>query len=234
MKKNNLLLKIKNKIKQLITRNYKIYFSKVIYYKVFIFLDKIYGLDFYTPMSLKQLGLEPDSNNVHYGATRSYEINKVLRESGVQKEDSVMDFGSGKGLMLYDCYRFGIKKICGVELSEIACNIAKNNFEKLGISSINIEQVNATEIVAQLDDYSVFYFYNPFGPETLDVVINNITQSIKRSPRSVKIIYHFPIDKNIIEKTGLFDLVYDYAPYFFGGQYLVYESNNLSQAGVKT
>ena len=41
--------------------------------------EKVRGVDFYQPLTLKELGFDLNGESIHYGATRTYEINKVLK-----------------------------------------------------------------------------------------------------------------------------------------------------------
>jgi hypothetical protein len=53
----------------------------------------------------------------------------------------------------------------------------------------------------------VFYFFNPFGEEIMQQVINNIKSSVKLNPRKIYCIYLNPKYKAVFEKNG-FEVFY--------------------------
>ena len=52
------------------------------------------------------------------------------------------------------------------------------------------------------DNAQVFYFFNPFGEEVLQKVIDNIKESVKQHPRKVYCIYLNPKFKAVFEENG--------------------------------
>ncbi len=213
--------KIKNRIRYLLQINYKIFFSKLIFYKFVLLRDRIYGVDFYKALSLAEIGLSDSHESIHYGATRTGELNKVLKLSKGTNKDRILDFGSGKGLGLVDFKKFGFTKVSGVELSKDLISVAENNFKKLGLSGINIFNQDATTLKEELDEFNFFYFYNPFIGRTFELVIENIVDSIKRNKREVTIIYNHPLELDKILKTNFFEISESYTSYFFESKYLV-------------
>lgn len=221
-----LFKKISNRLNYYLKMNYKVSLSKFIFYKFALLLDRIRGVDFYQPLTLRDIGLAEVSDSIHYGATRSFEINKVLKMANASASDRILDFGSGKGLSLTDFEKYGFDKVVGVELSKDLVMIAKKNFKKLGITNIEILNCDATTIKNELDVFNYFYLYNPFTGRTFSLVIQNILESIERHPREVTIIYNYPLEKSIIESTQLFNLIGSYSSFFFGGEFLIYRNKN--------
>lgn len=227
MKANRTLpVKIKDKLISLLTRNYKTQICLYIYYNLALKRDRKNGVDFTQRLTLAQLGFSEDSESIHYGATRTYEILKVLNSINIKPTDTIMDFGSGKGLSLVNFHRAGFGKICGVELNTDLCRIAENNFKKLGIEGITLINRDATKVKEELDQFNYFFFYNPFRGATFCQVIENIIESKKRKPREITIIYNYPIDKHFIERTNAFNEIYSYIPFFLKGEFKVYRSKN--------
>lgn len=204
--------------------NHKIFLSKFFFYKFAFLRDRLHGVDFYRPLTLGQLGFSESSDSIHYGATRSFEIKKVLKLANATSTDRIIDFGSGKGLSLFDFKKYGFEKVMGIELNKDLSKIAEKNFDKLGIKDIEILNRDATTIKNELDAFNYFYFYNPFTGQTFNSVIQNIVDSIDRNPREVTIIYNYPLEKNIIDNTKLFKVIATYSPHFFGGEFLVYRN----------
>lgn len=216
--------KIINRLKRYRDMNYKIALSKFFFYKYALFLDRINGVDFYQPLSLTDLGFPESGENIHYGATRTSEMAKVLKLAAATGKDSIVDFGSGKGLGLVNFKKFGFKQVMGIELSKHLCSIASENFRKLGMEDLQILNIDATLVKQELDSFNFFYFYNPFTGNLFKAVIQNIIDSQRRNPREITIIYNYPLEQEIISKTGYFKIVKRYSPFFFGGEFLVYKS----------
>jgi len=222
----SLLQKIKNRLIYVFTLNYKIHLSKYLYYQFALYRDRKCGLDFYKSHTLAELGHPLDGELIHYGATRTYEIVKVLKASKATPSDAIFDFGCGKGLGLVNFHRFGMKKVGGVELNSNLCEIARRNLSTLKIEDVSILNKDATLIHDELDGYNYFYFYNPFTGSVFQRVIDNIILSLKRKPRPITIIYNYPLEKDLILKSGYFDLIHSYTPFFFGGEFLIFKSRS--------
>ena len=56
-------------------------------------------------------------------------------------------------------------------------------------------------------DAQVFYFFNPFGEDVLQEVIDNIKLNVKANPRKVYCLYLNPKYKAVFEKNG-FEVFY--------------------------
>ena len=136
---------------------------------------------------LEQLNLSIETA-YWYSNSGTSDLLRVFRKLNIVRSDSIIDFGSGKGGALLIFTLFPFKKISGVEISEKLIEIAKNNFKKLNVSGITTFHANAS-VFRDLDDYNYFYFFNPFPPNIMDDVLKNIVQSIKCTPRKVRIVY---------------------------------------------
>ena len=52
-------------------------------------------------------------------------------EQYVSPKDSVIDVGTGSGILSIACHLLGVKRIKAVDLDEMAVRVAKENFEKI-------------------------------------------------------------------------------------------------------
>jgi hypothetical protein len=57
------------------------------------------------------------------------------------------------------------------------------------------------------DDLTVAYLFHPFQGETLEVVLQNIADSIDRNPRRVRLIYVHPFYGDQVLRTERFRLL---------------------------
>jgi len=118
-------------------------------------------------------------------------LEKVLKSLRITSQDSIVDFGSGKGGALISFSRYPFSKIAGIELSPTLVAIAEKNLQKLKIGNIRIIVHDATDFT-DLDDYNHFYFFSPFPCNVMSAVIKNISTSLTRRPRKSVIIYFNP------------------------------------------
>ena len=89
----------------------------------------------------------------------------------------VIDYGSGKGRILYNAIKLGFNSAIGVEFAKELFNTSKENLKKL----LNQKEYEKVQII--LDDASnispnkdtrLIFFYNPFDEIIMSKVINNI------------------------------------------------------------
>ncbi len=123
----------------------------------------------------------------------------------------IVDLGSGKGQAIYMFHlNHSFKKIKGIELDEEYYNISLNNFKyayKNIPSNVEIINLNAEDYIFEKDDNFVFLF-NPFGADTLSIVMKNIYTSLKNYPRDFFIIYNNDIHNDVIMKDNKFEILF--------------------------
>ena len=104
-----------------------------------------------------------------------------------------IDFGAGKGRTLLLAAQYSFSRVLGVEFAEELVAAAQQNFQSYRSGA---ERRAQTEIIhadaTQFrfpDSPLVLYFYNPFGPEVFQQVLNNLVESLNIYPRPCFIIY---------------------------------------------
>lgn len=118
-------------------------------------------------------------------------------ENVMDSHDRLVDFGCGKGRVLFYVHqRFGCE-VCGIEVDEELYENALNNREffntKFRGASDKIEI-----ICGRAEDYEIrpednfFFFFNPFEINIFEVVMKKIKQSVDEHPRKVRIIMYYP------------------------------------------
>jgi SAM-dependent methyltransferase len=140
--------------------------------------------------NLHQQDVYFESNNC-YVASQTSQIKLVLNKL-IKIDPDVLNFnfydlGSGKGKVLILAHRIGFKKIFGVEISKELHELCKLNLKKLKINDIVLINKNALDL-NMLKDNSVFYFYNSFEKKILDIVLNNIYNSLRDNNKTGYII----------------------------------------------
>ncbi len=194
--------------------------------------DRKYGTDTIDIVELDQLDISSENKlfGMRYEVTRARPMRKLFRVLDLPRDSVFVDFGSGKGRVLMLAAEYGFRKVIGVEFSHQLCSAATRNLkifaEKQGLAV-------ATEIVeADVADYkitgdqTVFFMFNPFYGEVLEMVADKIAGSVETHPRKVTLIYQYPECREAIEAKGLFKQT---ARHEWGGcEFLVYENRRYS------
>jgi len=160
-------------------------------------------------ISLGHIDLQHDptetvTERTHYYAdSGGLEFDKIMANFKITTNDSIVDFGCGKGGILISLSKYPFCKIIGVEIAPDLVQIAKTNIEKLNIKNVAIENCDAAEF-KQLDEYNYFYFFDPFPCNVMQDVIDNIEKSILEQPRKATIIYLNPLCHELIESGDIF------------------------------
>lgn len=139
---------------------------------------------------LDELGLS-EERSYYYAHSGGLHLEEVLRALNVTAQDSIVDFGSGKGGVLITLSKFKFLKVTGVEISPILVGIAKKNLKALKIRNVDIVECDASDFT-DLERHNYFYFFNPFPCNVMKAVIDNISLSLLNKPRKVTLIYYNP------------------------------------------
>jgi SAM-dependent methyltransferase len=133
----------------------------------------------------------PDAH--HYAAMQYSSILEVLRFLSLSPADTFVDIGSGKGRVICCAARHRVAKVVGIDLSAEFCEQATANARRMRGRKAPIEVHN---VIAQDFDYSegsVYYLFDPFGPDTLGQVLDRIHKD--RGEKPVRIAYTNPTHK---------------------------------------
>lgn len=168
-------------------------------------IDRILGLDFMDVVDACDLKNSVPDSTAYYPSRRDV-VRKIFRKYVNGEMQSFLDIGCGKGCVIASLASLPFEKLDGLECSLGLSKIAKKNINRLGITHAKIYEIDA-RYFDKYCDYTHIYLYNPFGPETFQVVMNNIESSLQQSLRKIYIVYANPICHNIIIKNGLFKLI---------------------------
>jgi predicted RNA methylase len=170
--------------------------------------DWRYGTDTVSFVKLRPESISSSnaSEGVDYEPTRILPLRKVLAAMKPNSDSILVDYGCGKGRVLLVSAECGFRRSVGIEFMPDLCKVARLNVaryrEKTGSKAdIQIVEADAAEYEVK-DDQTHFYFFNPFHAGVLRRVLQRITQSLKRIPRVVYIIYNFPQHGEVVEAFG--------------------------------
>lgn len=141
--------------------------------------------------------LKKSKHHHRYEPTPYEALDALFWEYDLSKEDTVVDFGSGKGRVPFYIHSRFENVVKGVEMSETLHKEALQNkltFRqkvRRGKGNIRFKQVLAEQYPIKLED-THFYFFNPFTVHNFKQVVANIIQSSIDYPRKTDIILYYP------------------------------------------
>jgi SAM-dependent methyltransferase len=121
-----------------------------------------------------------------------------------------VDIGSGKGRMLLVAAEYPFRKILGIEFAaelndRAARNIASYRHRRQRCREIESLRMDAVDFRFP-DGNLVLYFFNPFGPATMQRLLDRLEQSLDRNPRDVLVVTLFPEFDSLFTATRHFKL----------------------------
>lgn len=142
------------------------------------------------------------NESLHYNRYEptSYEVLDALcSQYEFSEEDSLIDFGCGKGRLNFYIHYFFNTKVTGIEMNNFFYNECLSNKKSyLSQNKNNIDKINFINCFAE--QYEIdskdnkFYFFNPFSEQIFIKVIGNILDSVSNHERQVNIILYYPSD----------------------------------------
>lgn len=169
-------------------------------------------------LMIKTSGLREWQNRAghyhRYEATPYEALDRLFQQYKLNKSDTVVDFGSGRGrVSFYIHHRFQVP-VTGIEVND-------KTFEE-ALDNKATYRVKAGHIAAPIrfkygfaEQYEIkptdnrFYFFNPFSVKIFKQVVNNILQSVHKDPRTVDLILYYPTAeyKLFLKKSTPFTLL---------------------------
>lgn len=179
-----------------------------------LLFDARYKTDTCRRVLLSDLHIEALSKSfgTKYDPSPISALRRLLSSIQIPKDSNFVDFGSGKGRVLLIASQFKFNNVIGVEFSSALCDVAKNNVNKyLMATSVSCNSITILNDDAQnytvADDDCVLFFFNPFGPEIMSLVIGNIIKSYEKNRRDIYMIYYNPVHENLFADFHSIELV---------------------------
>lgn len=147
------------------------------------------------PEMCQEKNLYGDDNP--YQATFYDDLITIFNQVDMEPDDRLVDFGCGLGRVLFYVNSRHYCKVTGIENN-------KKIYDRLlinaaGYQSRFLEQESRMSFYCQrADEYEIkpeenfFYFFNPFSGVVFGRVIDNILESVRRTPRDVRLIIYYP------------------------------------------
>jgi hypothetical protein len=160
----------------------------------------------FAPVQLRYLTIHDAdlSKSSPYEAVNFYMLEKLL---GAFRRrfayTSIIDLGCGKGRVMVAAAYFGFKKIKGIDFARELCEEAIGNMQKTQINFPGLEweviNANVLDYVIQPGD-AVFFMFNPFVEETVDLFLDKLEVSCRQFPRKTFFLYASPQHLSALEK----------------------------------
>jgi len=173
------------------------------------FFDIRHGINTDGNIQLRELNIK--SSNVTFGffyeAIDPKLFNRIMKSFEIRPEGFVfVDFGSGKGRVLFMASEYPFKEIVGVEFSPELHAVAQNNIRKYKSGSQKCKEVKSVCMDAINypipEDPVILFFNSPFTGEVLAPVLANIQKSMEKHPREVFIVYVHPRFDHLMQSNA--------------------------------
>ena len=131
-----------------------------------------------------------------YEVTSYFFLERLFQTLPFSKEDHLVDFGCGKGRVLFMAAHYSCPHVTGYENNKARFEILTNNIRqyqgKHGEGTIfDVHNVDAQGAVID-DRANRFFFFEPFHLDIFDQVVKNIQDSLKRRQREVMLFLYLP------------------------------------------
>jgi len=152
------------------------------------------------------------ADGTRYEPTPYLIINEILNRLELKPDDVFADLGCGKGRSLLMAARRNIKKVIGVEFDSQLLQVAERNIANLKNIRPEIELSNCLAQKYDFSNVTIIYMYNPFGPDTIDEVLDEVHKTLITNPRDFRIAYVNPQHDEVLEQRDWleqYDLWYE-------------------------
>ena len=138
-----------------------------------------------------------------YVPTEWWLLPVLFRRRSLGAGDVLLEYGSGKGrVAIWAARRFREVKVIAVERDAELVAQARKNSVAAGVEAIvTVVHEDATAFIVP-DDVTAVYLYNPFIGDTFRATLARLQESMRRVPRSVRVIYRNPVMHQTLIEGG--------------------------------
>lgn len=143
----------------------------------------------------------PEEYN-RYEVTPYDALSVACEQLRIKPTDCVVDFGCGKGRILFFFNNFFLCKTKGIEHDPELYRQLEDNKAYYGVrfkergDMIHLYHMKAEEYEVSRED-NIFYFFNPCSPEHFATILENIILSVEAYSRVVTLILYYASDEYI-------------------------------------
>ncbi|WP_108670506.1 methyltransferase [Peribacillus acanthi] len=160
-----------------------------------------------------QKGFNTSLHYHRYEPTPYQALDLLFQHYELKNHDFVVDFGCGKGRLVFYINHHFNASVVGIEMNEPLYQQAmENRMNYLKKTKKNLDKVHF--LLCYAEEYEInpsdnrFYFFNPFSIQVFMNIINKILLSIEEEKRDVEIVLYYPSEDYIfyLENQTLFEL----------------------------
>jgi SAM-dependent methyltransferase len=129
-------------------------------------------------------------DSIIYRGADYLNIRRMIRFLAPGKNDVFYDIGCGKGRCLCMFARLALRRVVGIELDSSLSETARKNAAGLRGKRTPIDIRCEDAATADYSDGTIYFMYNPFGPQTVRDVLANIERSVIANPRKITLVYY--------------------------------------------
>ena len=144
--------------------------------------------------------VEEESDYYRYEVTPFEALAITCEQLSIKPTDCVVDFGCGKGRVLFFFNNFYLCRVKGIEYDDEIYETLLDNVAYYSVrfhgreEQIETYHMRAEEYEVRKED-NIFYFFNPCAPEYFETILEHIILSIEASPRRVTLILYYCSDE---------------------------------------
>lgn len=148
----------------------------------------------------REIGARCDRERNLYQPSYYGRLEKMVRHLRFTSDDVFVDFGCGKGRVVFFVALHKLKKVIGVEVDGALIECARRNLSRLRMRNSPVEFVHGDAGLFDVREGTVFFMFNPFGEATLAKVLQNIKESLSSYPRKIRIVYYAPVFMGLLDR----------------------------------
>lgn len=133
-----------------------------------------------------------------YVPTRWRRVLATLEHVGVGADDVVVDLGCGLGRAVFAAAWMGARRAVGVEIDGTLVNQAERSRRNSRLADRRVDFVCQSAEHYDIGDMTVLFMFNPFGPQTMQAVVDRIGAELARRPRRLRIVYENPVHDQVL------------------------------------
>lgn len=135
-----------------------------------------------------------------YEATPYKALKALKKNYRLNKNDKLVDFGSGRGRVVFYLHNHFHIPVKGIEANDKTFDEALNNKKRYRVKAKHIKapikfQYGLAENYKIGKKDNCFFFFNPFSVKIFKKVVKNILRSVEKDKRTIDLILYYPIDE---------------------------------------
>ena len=169
-----------------------------------LFFDRPAGIETARVVHLDEIGLGATGRQ-NYHATPWLALKRTFAELQINGDDVFIDFGCGKGRVIFEAAKHPFRRVIGVEISPQLAHVARENVKRgrAQLRCQDVEVVRADVLDFEVpDDATIVYFFDPFHADIFSAVVEKLKASLRRRPRQLTIIYMDPEEDQTLRNAG--------------------------------